>query len=289
MKKKNIYSIGSFEKILFLLLASCFVFISCEDEEKSDLDIFQKTGAFVRFAEAFPTVVDVKSLSDVAGISINTILEDTNNSVTSYRMEVSATIGGTTFGPAPLGSEITSFPSTITITTADIASALGIDIADVGFGDTFNFTGTAVNRQGVVYSSDRMAFDSETKEVTGGNNTNDIIDEDGYRNAFEFGFAIPCPPETGDIAGNWIIDMQDSYGDGWDNAFVTVDIDGATTTYTVVAGSAQTHIVNIPAGTQRLVISYTPGAFEEEHTYTVEKPDGTVLGPFGPNPTLCIN
>ena len=83
--------------------------------------------------------------------------------------------------------------------------------------------------------------------------------------------------------------MQDLYGDGWDGAFVTVDIDGATTQYTILGGSAQTHVVNVPAGTQKLVISYTTGAFEEEHVYTVEKPDGTVLGPFGPNPPLCIN
>lgn len=274
---------------MLLLLSICVTFTSCEDEDKNNLDSFQKTGAFVRFAEAFPAVVNVQSLSDVAGISISTTLEDTNNSVVSYRMEVSATIGGANFGPAPLGNEITTFPATISITTAEIASALNIDLADVGFGDTFNFTGTAVNRQGVVYSSERVAFDSETKVVTGGNNTNDIIDEDGYRNAFEFGFAIPCPPEVGDFAGNWVFDMVDLYGDGWDGAFVTVDIDGATTNYTVVAGSGQVHNVNIPAGTQKLVISYTSGAFEEEHVYTVTKPDGTVLGPFGPNPPLCIN
>ena len=73
------------------------------------------------------------------------------------------------------------------------------------------------------------------------------------------------------------------------SAFVTVDIDGTTTQYTIAAGSAATHIVNVPAGTARLVISYTAGAFEEEHVYTVQKPDGTVLGPFGPNPGLCIN
>lgn len=289
MKKINIYSMGKIEQIFFLVLAVVVLFSSCEDEDKNNLDIFQKTGAFVRFSEAFPSVVDVQSLSDVASISINTTLEDTNNSVTSYRMEVSATIAGASFGPAALGSEITSFPATMTITMSDIASALGLDTADVGFGDTFDFTGTAVSKDGVVYTSERMTFDSETKTVTGGNNTNDIIDEDGYRNAFEFGFAIPCPPEVGNFAGNWTFEMQDLYGDGWDGAFVTVDIDGATTQYTVLGGSGQTHVVNIPQGTQKLVISYTTGAFEEEHVYTVEKPDGTVLGPFGPNPPLCIN
>ncbi len=124
---------------------------------------------------------------------------------------------------------------------------------------------------------------------TGGNNSADLLDEDGYRNAFEFGFAIPCPAEAGNFAGDWTFEMIDLYGDGWDNAFVTVSIDGTATNYTVEAGSGQTHIAIVPEGTQRLVISYTPGSFEEEHVYTVTKPDGTVLGPLGPNPGLCIN
>jgi len=80
-----------------------------------------------------------------------------------------------------------------------------------------------------------------------------------------------------------------SFGDGWDGAFVTFEIDGVTTDYTFTAGSAANFEVNVPEGTSSLVISYTSGAFEEEHIYTIETPDGDVRGPFGPNPAPCIN
>ncbi len=262
---------------------------SCEDEDKNNFDDFSKSGAFVRFAEPFPTVLGVSSLDEIPDVVISTVLENPNNSVTSYSISVGATISGEVIDQVPLVNDITSFPASLDLTMTDIATALGLDASAIGFGDTFEFVGTATNSQGTVYTAERQRFDRETLEVTGGNNSADLIDELGYRNAFEFGFAIPCPPETGAIAGDWIFDMQDLYGDGWDNAFVTVDIDGTTTDYTVAAGSAATHIVNVPDGTTRLVISYTPGAYEEEHVYTVQKPDGTVLGPFGPNPPLCIN
>lgn len=262
---------------------------SCEDDKKNNLDIFEKSGGFVRFSNPFPAVVNISNLDEIAGLSIETTIESPNNNVVSYTIEISATIGGVSTDFVSFGSEITSFPATINITASEITNALGIEVSDIGFGDTFAFKGTAVNDQGTIYSSERIGFDSETNTVTGGSNTNDLLDEDGYRNAYEFGFAIPCPAESGNIAGNWIIDMIDLYGDGWDNAFVTFAIDGVPTTYGMSGGSAITHTITVPSGAQNLVISYTSGSFEEEHVYTVEKPDGTVLGPFGPNPPLCIN
>jgi hypothetical protein len=101
---------------------------------------------------------------------------------------------------------------------------------------------------------------------------------------------VKCSPITdATLAGTWVIDMTDLFGDGWDGAFVTFEIDGVTTDYTFTAGSAANFEVDVPAGTSNLVISYTSGAFEEEHIYTIETPDGDVRGPFGPNPAPCIN
>ncbi len=262
--------------------------LSCEDDEKNLLNDFE-LGGFVRFSEPFPVVVDVNDLSEISGISITTTLEAPDKNIVSYRMEVSATIAGVEVGPVQFGTEITTFPATITIKAIDLASALSIDLADIGFGDTFNFKGTATNDKGTVYSSDRMSYDSETKELNGSNSSADLLDEKGYRNAFEFGFAIPCPPEAGEISGNWIINFIDLYGDGWDGAFITVSIDGVATNYTLQSGDSGQEIITVPEGTQRLVFSYTSGSFEEEHVYTIERPSGAIIGPIGPNPPLCIN
>ncbi|GGD71430.1 hypothetical protein [Maribacter cobaltidurans] len=272
-----------------LLLAFAIIAVSsCEDEEKNNLDVFQQ-GGFVRLATPFPTVVNINTLDELANLSIPTTFEAPDENVDSYTLQVFGTLSGTPTDTVNFGSEINSFPTTLNINVTDIATALGVQISDIGFGDTFTFLGTAINDAGTLYGPERLSFNSTTKEISGGNNTNDLFDEQGYRNAFNFGFAIPCPQEMGNIEGDWILDMQDLYGDGWDGAFVTFTIDGTATTYTVPSGSATVHVVNVPAGTNSLVVSYTPGSFEEEHVYTVEKPDGTVLGPFGPNPPLCIN
>lgn len=289
MRNIKTYSQKNYLIPIVLVVLMGFGVGSCEDEDKNKFDSFSKTGAFVRFAEPFPTVVDVSNLNQIPDVVITAVIENSNSTVVSYSISVGATISGTTIEQAPLITDITSFPATVNLTMTEIVSALGISTSEVGFGDTFDFVGTAVNSEGIVYTAERQSFDRDTQVITGGNNSADLLDEDGYRNAFEFGFAIPCPQETGDIAGDWIFEMIDLFGDGWDNAFVTVNIDGASTDYTIAAGSGQTHVVNVPVGTSRLVISYTPGSFEEEHVYTVEKPDGTILGPFGPNPPLCIN
>ena len=269
-----------------LLIAVLGVLISsCEDDDKNYFNDFEE-GAFVNFATPFPTVVNIATLEEAATISISNILMAPDGNVASYSMQVSANVGGEDYGPVPFGEIVTSFPYDLNITMSALASALGFDIAEVGFADTFNFIGTAVSNQGVVYTGgDPQRI--EDGQVKGGNNSPDLLDELGYRNAFEFAFAIPCPPNNNPISGEWIIDMIDLYGDGWDGAFVTVEIDGATTDYTIASSDAATHTFTVPAGTGVLRISYTSGAWEEEHVYTITNPNGIEFGPFGPEPGTC--
>ncbi|WP_299227366.1 hypothetical protein [uncultured Psychroserpens sp.] len=286
---KTVKQIFKIKRLAFLMLILVSVAsISCEDEDKNPLnDILADSGGFVRFATPFPTVVNVSDLSEVPGVVINNVLEAPDGNVVSYRMEASAMVAGTTYGPLPYGEEITSFPTPITITIVDLADFFGFDVNTIGFGDTFSFTGTAVNDRGIVYTSEDLDFDDETGTRSGGNNTDDLIDEIGYRDAFEFGFAIPCPPLDNPTVGDWTIDMTDLYGDGWDGAFVTVSIDGTETDYEIVDGDSAIHVFNVPSGTSVLRISYTSGSWEEEHIYSIINPDGVVFGPFGPEPGMC--
>lgn len=284
---KKIKQIFKTTRLAFLMLAVIgAISVSCEDGDKNRLDDFLNGGA-VRFAQPFPNVVNIASLAEVSNISITTTLEAPDGNVASYSMVVSASVAGTSYGPAPFGTEITSFPATITITMTDLAATLGIDIADIGFGDTFTFAGTVVNDQGVVYTSERLDFDSDTQTASGGNTSDDWLDENGYRNALEFGFAIPCPPINNPMPGDWVVDMIDLYGDGWDGAFLTVDIDGAMSNYDIAAGDSAVHIITVPEGTASLRFTYTSGSWEEEHIYTIDDPNGTTYGPFGPEPGMC--
>ena len=183
--------------------------------------------------------------------------------------------GGVSSDTVPLAT-ITEFPSDLSIPYTDIASTLGITVDDISGGDFIRFLGESTGTDGTV--------------TTVANYSATLTGQPEQLQAFNFIVLVKCSPVSGTtVPGTWVIEMQDLYGDGWDGAFVTFEIDGATTDYTFTAGDAATFNVNVPEGTSSLVISYTSGAFEEEHVYTIETPDGEVLGPFGPNPAPCIN
>jgi hypothetical protein len=94
--------------------------VSSEDDKKNKFNIISGAeGAFVRFAEPFSSVVDVSGLDQIAAVSITAIVESLDNNVLHYSLSVGTTISGVTMDPIPLGGEITSFPTSVTITIGD--------------------------------------------------------------------------------------------------------------------------------------------------------------------------
>jgi len=91
---------------------------------------------------------------------------------------------------------------------------------------------------------------------------------------FRYSSVVVCfrVPEPGD----WVLDMQDLYGDGWNGGFITVSIDGNETTYSA-AGFGTTVNINVPAGTSRFLFTYTSGDWEGENLYTLTDPNGVVV------------
>lgn len=89
-------------------------------------------------------------------------------------------------------------------------------------------------------------------------------------------------------AGNYTIDMQDSYGDGWNGASITVTIDGVSTDYTISAaqGNVAQHVIAVPAGTEELDFAFNSGSWDSEITYQITSPNNIVFVNDGPNPTV---
>jgi hypothetical protein len=98
---------------------------------------------------------------------------------------------------------------------------------------------------------------------------------------------IVCPPKAG-TAGTWTIDMQDSYGDGWNGASLDVTIDGTTTAYTFDAGAVAQFTFDVSADAEVLSIVYTSGAFDEENTFQVISPTAQVVLDLGPTPAAGV-
>ncbi|WP_143751844.1 hypothetical protein [Maribacter sp. 4U21] len=256
----------------FLVMA--ILFASCEDEDKNPLNLLELNNSkspFVRIIVDEPIV----AAGEIASSSLVAKVDALEDNVASWQLAVSRESGGVASDTIVL-TTLTDFPSQISIPYTEIADALGISTDEISGGDFIRFLGTATGTDGTV-----VTFDNFSPNVTG---------QPEQRQAFNFIVLVKCSPITdATLTGTWVIDMTDLFGDGWDGAFVTFEIDGVTTDYTFTAGSAANFEVDVPAGTSNLVISYTSGAFEEEHIYTIETPDGDVRGPFGPNPAPCIN
>ena len=261
--------------ILGLLLLA-FTVAGCEEEDKKPINLLggdETKSPYVRIVVE-ETVV---AAGDIASSSFNAVVDDVDDNVASWELSVSRESGGIVSDTISLLT-VNSFPSNISIPFTDIADAIGISTSEISGGDFIRFLGTSTGLDGSVFT-----FENFTGSITG---------QQEQRQAFNFIVLVKCSPiSEGTVNGTWIVEMEDLYGDGWDGAFLTFEIDGVSTNYTVSAADATnaTHIIQVPAGTNELVVSYTSGAFEEEHVYTVETPDGVVLGPFGPAPAPCIN
>ncbi len=96
---------------------------------------------------------------------------------------------------------------------------------------------------------------------------------------------VVCPPKAGTI-GTWQVDMQDSFGDGWNNATLDIIIDGETTSLevSVAQGTANTEFFDITADDEVLSIQYRSGDFDGENTFQVYNPNNDLIIDGGPSP-----
>jgi len=103
----------------------------------------------------------------------------------------------------------------------------------------------------------------------------------------EIAFGVVCAEEITDPGANggvYVLNLADSYGDGWNGAFLTVFIDGVGTDYGMAAGSAATYNVAVPPTATTLTFEFTGGAWDSEVTFTVTSPKGNVIVSAGPSP-----
>ena len=87
---------------------------------------------------------------------------------------------------------------------------------------------------------------------------------------------------------DYLINMQDSYGDGWNGASIDVAVNGTIVSNLTIAngstgsGSVSTYTNDIVAFT------FNSGSWDSEITFQITDPAGNSLGSFGPNPTIGL-
>ncbi len=201
------------KNIVFLtitLLSSAF-FMSCEDDAKDPWTIHEESANLATFVTIAKETI-VIDFTD-SGSSFSFSIDAPSSNIASYELAVSRVSGGAASDTLPLTSA-TSFPADFDITASDLASALGLDVADLSAGDRFNFVGTATSTSG------------DVADIT---NLNGDAVGPGQFNAFRFNTFLSCPFNQADAIGTYE---------------TTVDAFGlAAATFEVTAGPDENSVV----------------------------------------------
>ncbi len=145
----------------------------------------------------------------------------------------------------------------------DFSATLAEALANNGLADGEYFGGDAFNFRFELELTDGRIF---TNNNLGGT----VSGGSFFSSPFIYQVGLKCIPLT-PFAGEYTFSLVDSFGDGWDGAFLTVTIDGGTPqTLTIDDGETAEFTINVPASTSELLIEYTPGSFESEHTFTID-------------------
>jgi len=275
------------KRILYFFTIASLTLVSCTDESTFSNPVTHQLerGAFVRFNN-MDAILDM--YPDPQDINISEGIYDANGNVSSYSLTVTANIGGNLYTGEDFLT-ITSFPATLNITSQMLADALGVDVSEFFYGDTFNFVAKATRNDGVVFYGQTPTFSSSTGTVGVGNTQSQLIDVSSYKNAMTFGFVLftDCPP----VPGVYEIVMHDSYGDGWQGQGVAVTVDGVTqlamlcdywgdwTAYQdgCLPGAYGVYDLVIPSGTQSWSWNWTGDWYPSECSFEVYAPNGTQI------------
>jgi len=142
-------------------------------------------------------------------------------------------------------------------------STLGLDVSDLGTGgDQF-----AVRFEIVLTDGRSFSAAQNSGTITGSY----------FASPFNNLVTVVCAP-TMPTAGTWNVVTNDSYGDDWNGASLTIVLDGDDASAINIAHAAgpntQMFDFLVPDGTGTIFINYNAGDFDGENSFTVTSANG---------------
>ncbi|MGH1383261.1 hypothetical protein [Kordia sp.] len=200
---------NKFLKTIVALSAICLAFYSCKDDDTLPVDFDDLINTGVPFATEITTngstnvnkldpssssfSKDYQLISPAGGTDISKV--DVYVSIAGQNVTAPEALLSTVDASSFTASATGGYPEVnISYDGASIIAALGINAADLEGGDTFDYRLALTNPQGT-FSDVSANFDNQSADHT-------------------FSSTVVCDSPTLP-AGDWVIDMQDSYGDGW--------------------------------------------------------------------------
>ncbi|NLP58774.1 hypothetical protein [Lutibacter sp. B1] len=279
-----------------ILVALVFSAISsCKDPDNAIYDVFDDTtqGAILRTLDyvsvnfnlfdpssTFEVVIeeqDVENGALLSKVDVYVSFEDNKDDGTDYsKPEILVT----SFDASEFTKSANGLPSTSIFTTlSETLAALKLADGEYNGGDLFYFRLELVLTDGRTFSSD----DSSA-----------ALSGSYFSSPYEYKVGMLCIPES-PFTGDYVIKMQDSYGDGWQGSKITVEIDGENTDVFLLDywSSSEPYgpiyydwqeTVTVPEGTSTLIFSFTAGDYPSEVTFQIYSPSGNLIADVGPGP-----
>lgn len=284
---ENIYIMRKVNKYITLLLLFSVAW-SCSEEKLID-EVFKtaERGLVLRTVATLGEGYNISDTGSVWGVTLEVQDEAAGSLLSEVRVFVSfidntiadgdpdlstaeallATLPASNFSTVgPFG-----FPrGDISVVYSEAIAASGIAFEAISGGDSFNFRLEAELNDGRIYTNNANGT------VTGGS---------FFSSPFAYVTNVVCPP-TPPTAGTWSLELQDSFGDGWNNAALVISLDGIATSFTIEDGFSGSFSFDVAPGTEVISIVFTSGDFDEEVTFQVTSANGTELLDLGPSPSV---
>jgi hypothetical protein len=266
---------------IVLLLLSVVVLSSCESDDKAIDQVFDGVsyGAVLRKIEIVSASYNLTDLNSAFTI----IVEEQDEEYGALLSEVDVYVsrdGNEAMAFSVPASAFTIGDKGLPVTT--ISVTLGQALTALGLGSNYDV--------GDVYGIRLSLKLTDGREFSAASASGSL---QGSYFASPFYYTVPilCTPKPGD----YVVDMQDSYGDGWQGDGIKVTFDGGPRDAEVVyidmlssyAGgpgccswTSSTETLNVPVGTDGFAWEYMGDSYPGEVSFQIYAPDGSLLGAF---------
>ena len=273
------------KNILFrlFLLSGLVLFTRCEDPDNAIYTVLEDytSGAVLRTKSDPRNSFQFNRSEPDQPFFVKIEQQDEENGDLLERVDVYVSLNGSSFAEAKATSfDRSAFTQNdnglneieISLTLTQAISAIGAAPSDYSGGDAITVRLELVLTDGRTFSSD---------DATGS------LQGSYFSSPYAYNAVIKCIPAT-PKTGTYEVAMQDSYGDGWNGGYISVNIDGTETQQiSIPSGSSGNGSFEVPAGTTSLEVRYSSGSWDSEVTFQITR-NGESIYSDGPSPSTDV-
>lgn len=251
-----------------------------------------ETGVYLRTISVTPSIPYAQRATGTFDLVVEAVDAENGGQVQSVDIFTSRRRGASVLPEAKVttidGSAFASVAeskyrrATVSITVVQAMQALGLTTADLAGADIVEFRLVLTTTTGFTFSNNNISID--------------IASGAFYSSPFFYRVPLPCASQIEKPEGTWTVDMNDTYGDGWQGGYISVRVNGVEVdTWRLPNGGPSTGTDSYTyAGPGQLAFVWSNDSFNEECEFTITSPSGNVVADVsGPSPgpialNLCL-